>query len=289
MKLLWNLVQQQALVDTVERVRGWPTKALTEAMTGSIRSICGWLGNVNRNSCVYWLWHNFPEEVEHSRADILRWVASHGKSAGALCPAFFIPKDPSLDRTFSIPRGFVPTIANELVGSLPYWKRHIEEVWFESGAQQVLNRVLSTQFERLIVEPYKSLYPKDQQKPILVIIDSFDQCKSAEMDQILGTIEYSRERLPICFLISSKRTGTAKRRFDSLKGLDCLVEGECTVEEELEEESKGEEESEEESKGEKGLGEEPKGKEKLGADSKGQEELEEDPTTPRQATFLTNS
>ncbi|KAJ3528527.1 hypothetical protein NMY22_g9378 [Coprinellus aureogranulatus] len=244
LRLLSNLVQTSAAVDSADkrRVRGWATKALRDAICTSISSISQWLGNEAKlkNARVYWLWHAFPEKSERSRSDILYLVASHGKEAGALCPAFFIPKNAVYDRSFSVMTSFVPTIANELAGTLPYWKTYMDDVWATTGKEQILGRKIRTQFMKLIINTYRSLLPSDQEKPILIIIDCFDECSSEEMESIVEAIQYCVDQLPICFVISSKRTVSAKDAFDELNTRDYVMEAECTVKPDEEDEEAGE-------------------------------------------------
>ncbi|KAJ3527101.1 hypothetical protein NMY22_g9907 [Coprinellus aureogranulatus] len=244
LRLLSNLVQTSAAVDSADkrRVRGWATKALRDAICTSISSISQWLGNEERlkNARVYWLWHAFPEKSERSRSDILYLVASHGKEAGSLCPAFFIPKNAIYDRSFSVMASFVPTIANELAGTLPYWKTYMDDVWATTGKEQILGRKIRTQFMKLIINTYRSLLPSDQEKPILIIIDCFDECSSEEMESIVEAIQYCIDQLPICFVISSKRTVSAKDAFDELNTRDYVMEAECTVRPDEEDEQAGE-------------------------------------------------
>ncbi|KAK7037292.1 hypothetical protein VNI00_011283 [Paramarasmius palmivorus] len=147
-------------------------------------------------SGIYWLYG----PVGAGKSAIAQSLAEVGQEEGYLASSFFFSRqDPKRNTAHPL---FL-TIAYGLANSIPELRDLIEHAIRENP--DLLQASLEEQFQRLIVEPCKSLSHLHDQ-PWLIIIDGLDECiGSQEQQRILLIIATALfERIRLCFLLCSR-------------------------------------------------------------------------------------
>ncbi|RXW18395.1 hypothetical protein EST38_g7462 [Candolleomyces aberdarensis] len=188
------------------------------AIEQSLNSIIDWISKVDRDSSIFWLW----QESDSCREDVLRYIATRFEEEGALASAFFFPESVNV---FNFPRNqFAPVLAHELTMYLPSFDRALQKSCAKYGGQ-FFGRSILTQVKHLIVQTFQALPPEERRVPLMIVIDGLDRCTWKHTHDILEAIQYCLKHLPVCFVISSKRTAWLEGKLKGLPLQSCIVEG----------------------------------------------------------------
>ncbi|KAJ7705526.1 hypothetical protein B0H17DRAFT_1126337 [Mycena rosella] len=166
-----------------------------ETRTTILHDINAWSSEQDPSSSVLWL----------------HGPAGAGKSAIAQSFCQKLEKEGRLGGSFFFKRGHAsrgngnklfPTIAYQLALLLPELKRAISQRMEDDPA--LLDKALSTQLQRLVLEPYRDSSPT---RTFVVIIDGLDECEGEHIQQeILRSIgsAANESHLPLRFLVASR-------------------------------------------------------------------------------------
>ncbi|KAJ2932575.1 hypothetical protein H1R20_g4536, partial [Candolleomyces eurysporus] len=188
------------------------------AIEQSLNSIIDWISKVDRDSAIFWLW----QESDSCREDVLRYIATRFEEEGALASAFFFPESVNV---FNFPRDqFAPVLAHELTMYLPSFDRALQKSCAKYGGQ-FFGRSILTQVKHLIVQTFQALPLEERRVPLLIVIDGLDRCTWKHTHDILEAIQYCLKHLPVCFVISSKRTAWLEGKLKTLPLQSRIVEG----------------------------------------------------------------
>ncbi|KAJ4865536.1 WD domain, g-beta repeat domain-containing protein [Trichoderma breve] len=156
----------------------------------------------------------------------LRGMAGTGKTTISMTIAREYYKKRRLGASFFFSRSsgdlssttkFVATIANELAESLPAYREHLQN-GLESYPS-ITSRSLYDQWEKLILDPLRSMSLDDGFQPMLIVIDALDECGS-EYDQgvliqCLAGLS-ALKKIPFRIFITSRPEGTIHIGFDRI-------------------------------------------------------------------------
>ncbi|KAF6751422.1 hypothetical protein DFP72DRAFT_907544 [Ephemerocybe angulata] len=174
------------------------------ALESSVTQIANWIAQVDYKSNIFWLWH----EAERGRDNVLRYVAHALDKHKALASAFFFPRVVGKTQT-STRVGFVPTLAQEAVKYIPSLARALDDACVTRGEFAFKRNIVVQMTELFIgacVDLVNSGDPAAAQRPLLVVINSLDRATPADSLEIISAMQACVEKLPISFLVSSKRT-----------------------------------------------------------------------------------
>ncbi|KAK2765806.1 g-protein beta wd-40 repeats containing [Colletotrichum kahawae] len=100
---------------------------------------------------------------------------------------------------------FFATIAVQLADTIPYFQQHLRRSIHSLGTDEIGERGLETQFDKLILSPLMALVSVNMsQPPMVIIIDALDECERPEhLSQIIKLLDKLRDihtvRLRILF------------------------------------------------------------------------------------------
>ncbi|KAJ7489238.1 hypothetical protein FB451DRAFT_685415 [Mycena latifolia] len=166
-----------------------------QTRTKLLKDLLSWSSGDDPRSSVLWL----------------HGPAGAGKSAIAQSLCQSLQADGRLGGSFFFKRGHVsrgnanklfPTLAYQLAALIPELKRVVSR--YVEDDPSIVHKFLSTQLQRLIMEPYRDNSPA---QTFVVVIDGLDECEGRDIQQeILRSIgnSFHRSYLPLRFLIASR-------------------------------------------------------------------------------------
>jgi hypothetical protein len=136
------------------------------------------------------------------KSAISRTVAHLCEESGRLCASFFFFRGVGRRSTIT---HFISTIAYSMALSIPATRQYIENVLHSD--HHILHRSHERQFQKLIVEPIRSVTFPDL--PMVIVVDALDECDdwqriSEFIDIVAFAFQDSRMALPLRFFFTSR-------------------------------------------------------------------------------------
>ncbi|KAF6743031.1 hypothetical protein DFP72DRAFT_151902 [Ephemerocybe angulata] len=213
----WEVLYQRckaawAAFDSTSWIPFYPPEQ-TKAIETCIPAITEWLDRVHSRSRIYWLW----QKSDAGKDNVLRHIAHRCVPIGPeqvyhLGASFFFPEIPITER--AIKKVFIPTLAGELARFLPSYKYALDDICKSGLASQIEQNRLDLQASRLIVQGYDKLPSDEKTRPILVLLNGLDRCSTGVYYHILSVMELCIQRLPVCFIVSSRDTVFLRRNVE---------------------------------------------------------------------------
>ena len=151
---------------------------------------------------------------------IAQTICDSSATRGDLLASFFFQRG-SPDR--GAIRTFVPTLTYQIATAIPYFRKAIGKVVARDPA--VLHMDCSTQFTKLILEPFQSqAFPTGN--PFLIVIDGLDECAGREnqRDILKNVLSMAANHLRFRFVVLSRPEPHIKDIFNTL-----IQNGDVTV------------------------------------------------------------
>ncbi|KAJ3568705.1 hypothetical protein NP233_g5540 [Leucocoprinus birnbaumii] len=146
------------------------------------RRITAWINNPNRE--VNLLWIHGPAGV--GKSAIAQTIGQYCKDLGWLGTAFFFSRPNNRDD----PSKLIPTLAYQLSSSSPAYQRYIVRLLTDEPT--ILEKVIQTQFTKLLTEPLFHIQREAQSKEaIVMVLDGLDECKSDAAQRLAYTFSGS--------------------------------------------------------------------------------------------------
>lgn len=186
--------------------RSPPPKCHPETRRRVVKDIMDWIGDPVRHSRVLWL--NGPAGA--GKSAIAQSVSDMYKENKQLAASFFFSRTvPGRNNT----KNLFPTITYQLASAIPSLSKIIEGII--EGDPSIFEKSIQIQLERLIVEPLQQLEP-DILATMVIIIDGLDECGGEKTQvSLLDLVKFAAERIPVCFLISSRPEAWLQDAFGS--------------------------------------------------------------------------
>src|ERR1700679_2169540 len=157
-----------ALLDPVPDAVYDSINAVSGCMTGTRREVIGriieWIDGRSDQS-IAWLYG----AAGSGKSAISKTVAELCAGVNRLGASFFFIRGAGRRSRFT---SFIPTLAYHLAFSVPATKSYIESVL--RSDHHITHRSLERQFQKLIIEPIRSVDPI---LPTAIIIDALDECE----------------------------------------------------------------------------------------------------------------
>ncbi|TEB29031.1 hypothetical protein FA13DRAFT_1815531 [Coprinellus micaceus] len=201
-----SLVLHRATYDFASlSVAGFPSSQIP-SLEASIRDIADWLDQARMSDrCIYWLW----QERHDGRENVLRFVANRCGMRNALASSFFC----STVSNRELKSGFVVTLASELIRYVDAFRDALTMACNVTG-DWVFEKGILTQVSQLLIKPFNRLPTEEKIRPLLVVVDSVDQCDEQTFLQVMSAVEKCIEEIPnIYFILSSKENQNVTRWF----------------------------------------------------------------------------
>ncbi len=163
--------------------------------------ITGWLSDVNRDWRM--LWVIGPMGV--GKSAVAQTIAEETKETGQFGAALFFSRSNHRDD----PDGVIPTLAYQLAVRFPEYKHVITQRLVDNPTLLEKNR--RAQFKELIIEPFQILITQHAQivqKPLLIILDGLDECRSKEAQcefiELISDHVRQVDRFPLLWMVCSR-------------------------------------------------------------------------------------
>ena len=152
------------------------------------------------------------------KSAISRTVARMCEGSDKLCASFFFFRGAGRRSTFT---HFISTIAYSMALSIPATRPYVEGVLQRD--RHILHRSHERQFQKLIVEPIRSVILPVQ--PMVIIIDAPDECDDRQqiaefIDIVAFAFQDSRMSLPLRFFFTSRVEEHIRSKFAASPALD---------------------------------------------------------------------
>ena len=138
----------------------------------SIRNqITAWANDINRET-LFWVYG----PAGTGKSTISRSIAQSLADTGLLGASYFFRREKEGRNSAG---RFFPTIASQLIVTVPTFKRSLRESLEKSGNTELETKALREQFETLILTPLSQVFT-DASQPILnrvIVIDALDECE----------------------------------------------------------------------------------------------------------------
>lgn len=162
--------------------------------------ISSWLVDPQRDCRMLWVLG--PAGV--GKSAVAQTVADH-YSGGLLGAAFFFSGLSQRDDPYRV----IPTIAHQLARQYPDYKQIITRRFADDSS--ILEKTLRTQFNELIIEPFRFLAavrPPHLQQPCLIILDGLDECRGEEEQcefiQLISDHVRQVKNFPLLWMVCSR-------------------------------------------------------------------------------------
>lgn len=210
-----NNADPLALLDPVPDAVYDSINAVSGCTTGTRREVIGriieWVdGRSDQPIC--WLYG----AAGSGKSAISKTVAELCAEVNRLGASFFFIRGAGRRSRFT---SFIPTLAYHLAFSVPATKSYIESVL--RSDHHITHRSLKRQFQKLIMEPIRSLDPPIP--PMVIIIDALDECDDKEkiaefIDIVARTLRV--DQLAIRFLFTSRVEDHIQKKFLTSPAMD---------------------------------------------------------------------
>ncbi|KAF5355912.1 hypothetical protein D9756_004376 [Leucocoprinus leucothites] len=181
--------------------REYPPRCSENTRASLRNDVLQWHGNPNREQRL--LWYMGPAGI--GKSAIAQSIAEELEKTGHLGGTFFFSRPGQI----SDPATVIPTLAYQLAMRNNTYKqivsqRLVDDLW-------ILNKNRSTQFSKLIIEPFQiiaTISNNSLQDPLLIILDGLDECKGTEeqceLVQLLLDHAGRIKQFPLLWLICSR-------------------------------------------------------------------------------------
>ncbi|KAJ3575017.1 hypothetical protein NP233_g1386 [Leucocoprinus birnbaumii] len=165
-------------------------------------SICEWgLTSSTRRWRMFWVLGS----AAVGKSALAQTIADRFKEEGCLGATFFFSRPNHRDDANTV----IPTLAHQLAARNSHYRSIITELLVNDPA--ILDMNLSTQFKRLIIEPFHVImttHPESVTQPLLIILDGLDECRD-RVDQrtlieLVGTHVRTVDNFPLIWMICSR-------------------------------------------------------------------------------------
>jgi hypothetical protein len=126
----------------------------------------------------------------------------------------------------------VPTLVYSLATTIPEYRTLVGQLL--DGEPHLLQKAPPVQFLRLIVEPLANIRRPSPQKPIVIILDGFDECEGEdaqqEMLKLIKDAVLSKLAIPLRWLIFSRPEAHLQNAFSKVKICqreELVIDAEC--------------------------------------------------------------
>ncbi|KAF5363486.1 hypothetical protein D9756_001034 [Leucocoprinus leucothites] len=180
--------------------REYPPRCSEDTRVSLRNNVLQWHGNPNREQRL--LWYMGPAGI--GKSAIAQSVAEELEKTGHLGGTFFFSR-PGL---INDPATVIPTLAYQLAMRNNAYKQIVNQLLADDLL--ILNKNRSTQFNKLIIEPFQivATTPGTLQDPLLIILDGLDECKGTEAQcelvQLLLDHAGRIKKFPLLWVIYSR-------------------------------------------------------------------------------------
>ncbi|KAJ3569460.1 hypothetical protein NP233_g5040 [Leucocoprinus birnbaumii] len=203
-----------AMLDSIDR--GYIPRCNEDTRRSLRARIVDWAQDDSEAQSLLWL--SGPAGV--GKSAVAQTVAEAMKAAGLLGGAFFF----SRPNNRSDPNVVIPTLVYQLALNIPDYRNLITQRLIEDPL--LLNRSRATQFEELIVIPFRSLASRPEtatRRLFLIVIDGIDECRDREaqrelVEMISRHMRAEGEKLWLRWLLTSRPEPDLKVAFSNV---DC--------------------------------------------------------------------
>ena len=175
-----------------------------------IGRIVGWIdGTSNRSIC--WLYGAAGSGKSAISSTIARMCSENGRLGASY---FFFRGAGRRSRIAHL----ISTLAYHLAFSIPATRPYIERALQRD--HQVLHRSLDSQFQRLIVEPIRSVIMPAL--PMVIVIDGLDECDDKGISEFIGIVAHATQNHPLSlkFFFTSRVENHIQGKFSTSPVLD---------------------------------------------------------------------
>ena len=153
---------------------------------GILNRITAWINN-NTSETIFWLYG----PAGTGKSTISRTLANDLSHTGQLGASYFFKRG---EKDRSGTAQFFPTIANQLINTIPAFKTHLRKSLETLGNAKVENKSLEKQFNTTILTPLSMLPDESGILTRVIVVDALDECESDDhIAAILGLFSQLKE------------------------------------------------------------------------------------------------
>ncbi|KAF5355921.1 hypothetical protein D9756_004379 [Leucocoprinus leucothites] len=181
--------------------REYPPRCSENTRASLRNEVLQWRGNPNREQRL--MWYMGPAGI--GKSAIAQSIAEELEETGHLGGTFFFSRPGQIND----PATVIPTLAYQLAMRNNTYKQIVNQRLADDLL--ILNKNRSTQFKKLIIEPFQIIATAPDaslQDPLLIILDGLDECKGTEAQcelvQLLLDHAGRIQQFPLLWLIYSR-------------------------------------------------------------------------------------